>query len=125
MPTVSIQKTKLVHILVNVIRNAKSAMMESRSAKKTLAISIKQEGDGGPIFIRVKDNGCGIEKENLTKIFSYGFTTKKNGHGFGLHSSANYMKEMGAEMWAESDGEKKGTTFVLKFNINPKAATPV
>jgi C4-dicarboxylate-specific signal transduction histidine kinase len=120
VPTVWIQKAKLVHILFNLIKNAKGAMAEYCSGKKTIAISIKQEGAEGPIFIRVKDNGCGIKKENMTKIFSYGFTTKKKGHGFGLHSSVNYMKEMGGEMWAESEGEKKGTTFVLKFDITPR-----
>ena len=70
----------------------------------------------GSIVIRVKDAGCGIRQENIKKIFSYGFSTKKDGHGFGLHSSVNYMKEMGGEMWAESEGEGKGAQFVLKFS---------
>jgi sensor histidine kinase regulating citrate/malate metabolism len=81
--------------------------------KKTLRISIQNEN--GSIFIRIKDAGCGIAGENLNKIFSYGFTTKKDGHGFGLHSSVNYMKEMGGEMWAESEGVGRGAQFVLKF----------
>lgn len=115
VPNVTIQKTKLVHILVNLFKNAKSALLENSPGNKKLDISIKQDGEA--IFIRITDNGCGIPHENLAKIFSYGFTTKKDGHGFGLHSCANYMKEMGGEMWAESEGDRKGAKFVLKFNL--------
>ncbi|MCP4671532.1 MAG: ATP-binding protein, partial [Desulfobacula sp.] len=51
------------------------------------------------------------------KIFAHGFTTKKDKYGFGLHSSANSMTEMGGEMWAESDGIGKGATFVLRLPV--------
>jgi signal transduction histidine kinase len=112
-PEIMVQKTKLVHILVNLIKNAKDAMVGLDPAIKKLNISV--QGEDGSIIIRVKDTGCGIRQENINKIFSYGFSTKKNGHGFGLHSSANYMKEMGGEMWADSEGEGKGAQFVLKF----------
>lgn len=112
-PEILVQKTKLVHILVNLIKNAKDSMVGMDPEKKTLRISIQNEN--GSIFIRIKDAGCGIAGENLNKIFSYGFTTKKDGHGFGLHSSVNYMKEMGGEMWAESEGVGRGAQFVLKF----------
>ena len=112
-PEIMVQKTKLVHILVNLIKNAKDAMIGMEPVNKKLHISI--QGEDGSIVIRFKDAGCGIRQENINKIFSYGFSTKKNGHGFGLHSSANYMKEMGGAMWAESEGEGKGAQFVLKF----------
>lgn len=59
------------------------------------------------------DNGEGIKEENKTAIFKHGFTTKKEGHGFGLHNSANYMTEMGGKIKVNSDG--KGTTFILCF----------
>jgi signal transduction histidine kinase len=119
VPTATAQKAKLVHILVNLFKNAKSAMMECSPGEKKLTISISQ--DGAAVFLRVKDSGSGIQQENLTKIFSHGFTTKKDGHGFGLHSCANYMKEMGGEMWAESEGAGKGAVFVLKFPLPRKA----
>jgi signal transduction histidine kinase len=96
-------------------------MMDMAPENKVLSISILHIG--GAISIRIKDSGGGIPPENLTKIFSHGFTTKKNGHGFGLHSCANYMKEMGGEMQAESDGIGKGATFVLKFNSNKGTAS--
>ena len=115
VPEIFVQKIKLVHIIVNLIKNAKDAMVELAPDKKSLTLSIKQ--DNGAIFIRVTDSGCGIPPENLKKIFSHGFTTKKGGHGFGLHSCANYMKEMGGEIWAESKGVGKGASFILQFNL--------
>ena len=64
------------------------------------------------------DNGVGIPKENLTRIFSHGFTTRKNGHGFGLHSSALAAKELGGALSVHSDGPGKGATFTLVLNLN-------
>jgi signal transduction histidine kinase len=51
----------------------------------------------------------------MDKIFTQGFTTKSEGHGFGLHSSANYMQSMGGNIEVDSDGEGKGATFTLIF----------
>jgi signal transduction histidine kinase len=113
VPELFVQKTKLVHILVNIIKNAKDAMAGSEAEKRTLTLSISR--DGTTLSIKVRDTGCGIAAENITRIFSHGFTTKKGGHGFGLHSCANYMREMGGEIRAESDGEGKGAAFVLTF----------
>jgi signal transduction histidine kinase len=121
VPEIFVQKTKLIHIIVNLVKNAKDALLDVPPEQKTLAISIIR--DEGAIFIRVTDAGCGIAPENLTKIFSHGFTTKKGGHGFGLHSCANYMKEMGGEIWAESEGVGMGASFVLKFKENLEAAS--
>jgi len=121
IPEIFVQKTKLVHILVNLIKNATDAMCELPPENRILALSIKYDNAG--ISITMTDSGCGIPPENLTKIFSHGFTTKKDGHGFGLHSCANYMKEMGGEMRAESDGMGKGASFVLQFHNNKGTAS--
>ncbi len=113
IPNIFLQRTKLIHILINLIKNSTESILESGADEKTLTFSIYSDGEG--IFLKMSDTGFGIEKGNLEKIFSHGFTTKKTGHGFGLHSSANYMKEMGGRMWAESEGEGKGATFILRF----------
>jgi len=65
----------------------------------------------------VSDNGVGIERENLTQIFSHGFTTRENGHGFGLHSGALAAKELGGSLTVNSDGPGTGATFVLELPI--------
>jgi signal transduction histidine kinase len=67
------------------------------------------------VKIVVSDNGIGIPLENLTKIFNHGFTTKKDGHGFGLHSGANAAKEMGGSLTAHSDGPGQGAEFTLEL----------
>jgi signal transduction histidine kinase len=65
--------------------------------------------------MEVADNGIGIAPENLTRIFQYGFTTRKSGHGFGLHSSALTARELGCNLTASSDGADCGATFTLEL----------
>jgi signal transduction histidine kinase len=72
------------------------------------------------IKISVIDNGVGISEENLARIFGYGFTTKKEGHGFGLHSSALVAKEMGGTLTVHSEGLGQGTTFTLELPVQPQ-----
>ena len=70
------------------------------------------------LAVQVRDNGVGIAPENLTRIFQPGFTTKKDGHGFGLHSGANAAQEMGGRRQAASDGPGKGATFTLELPVS-------
>jgi signal transduction histidine kinase len=77
------------------------------------------------VQITVADNGIGISQENLTRIFSHGFTTKREGHGFGLHSGALAAREMGGSLYARSDGPGQGATFILELPLSaPKLSTP-
>ncbi|MGB8693344.1 MAG: ATP-binding protein, partial [Steroidobacteraceae bacterium] len=78
-------------------------------------------GDG-MVHIAVSDNGVGISPENLTRIFSHGFTTKQEGHGFGLHSGALAAREMGGALRASSQGPGLGATFTLELPLNPPGA---
>jgi two-component system NtrC family sensor kinase len=109
--TVDLHKT--LQILVNLLRNARHALNEAGSGvEKQLRLAIKPHGPR-KVRITVQDNGVGIKTENLTRIFSHGFTTKKNGHGFGLHLSALAAQEMGGSLTAQSDGPGTGATFIL------------
>jgi C4-dicarboxylate-specific signal transduction histidine kinase len=65
--------------------------------------------------ISVGDTGCGIDAENMTRVFSHGFTTKKDGHGFGLHSSALAAREMKGSLKLASGGPGKGAIFTLEL----------
>ena len=109
------QRSKLIHVLVNFIKNAGESMEENHPENKKL--TIKTWEDSYKVYLSVTDNGLGIKGENIDKIFSHTYTTKKKGHGFGLHSSANYMKEMGGKIKVSSEGRGKGTTFTLVFPI--------
>jgi signal transduction histidine kinase len=71
------------------------------------------------VKVVISDNGIGIPPENMTKIFNHGFTTKKDGHGFGLHSGANAAKEMGGSLTARSDGHGQGAEFTLELPAAP------
>jgi signal transduction histidine kinase len=114
---VVVDKMRLTMIVVNLLRNAKESLTASNQAKKCLTIRSESNGDG-QLRVRVIDNGLGIAPENLPRVFSWGFTTKPGGHGFGLHSSAMVAKEMGGSLHASSDGPGKGAQFVLELPVN-------
>lgn len=109
---VTVDKVKLLQILTNLIKNGIDSLVESKLLPKKITLCIK-ENDDSHFIIQVSDNGIGVPPEHITKIFSYGFTTKKNGHGFGLHTSAISAKEMGGSLFVESEGKNKGATFNL------------
>jgi ligand-binding sensor domain-containing protein/signal transduction histidine kinase len=114
----TVDKHKVLQILVNILRNAKYACDESGSLEKEVTVRIKRAGDGR-VQIEIADNGVGIAPENLTRIFSHGFTTRKHGHGFGLHSSALAAKEMGGTLTVQSEGVGEGATFILELPLCP------
>jgi signal transduction histidine kinase len=113
VPPLNVEKHKVLQILVNLIRNAKQSCDERGHADKKVVVRIA--GDREQIQISVADNGVGIAPENMTRIFSHGFTTRKNGHGFGLHSGALAAKELGGALTARSDGPGKGAVFTLSL----------
>ncbi len=114
-----VQRTKLFHVLTNIIKNGIESMENSPEDDKTLTVAVFRENEN--VFIRICDSGPGIAEGNLEKIFAYGFTTKKNGHGFGLHSCANYMTEMKGRIWAEHCECGGGAAFVMQFRTPPGA----
>jgi signal transduction histidine kinase len=69
----------------------------------------------------VADNGVGIAPEHMARIFHHGFTTKKEGHGFGLHSGALIARELGGELRVESEGVDRGASFTLDLPAQPPA----
>ena len=74
---------------------------------------------GGRVKIAVIDNGIGIARENLPRIFAHGFTTRKDGHGYGLHSGALAAKELGGALLVHSDGPGQGAVFTLELPLQP------
>jgi len=115
---VEIDKQKVLQILVNLVSNAKYALSGSDKEEKILTIRIYKHCEER-LRIEVADNGVGISGDNLAKIFSHGFTTKKDGHGFGLHSCALAAKEMGGSLTVHSEGVGQGATFTLELPFKP------
>ena len=115
VPLIQVQRTKLVHIIINLVINAKDAMLEYPFDQRELYVSLAKIKD--KVRLSIRDTGEGISKEDFTRIFTHGFTTKKSGHGFGLHNSAIYLEEMDGKIWAESDGPGSGATFHITLPI--------
>jgi len=122
VPPVLADRHLVLQILVNLITNAKQAM-DPRTEGRRLVLRTRLS-EAGRVWVEVEDNGIGISRENLAKIFNHGFTTKKGGHGFGLHTSANAAKEMGGGLFVRSDGPGKGATFTLELPAEPPAVRP-
>jgi two-component system NtrC family sensor kinase len=116
-PMIHTEKHKVLQILVNLIRNAKYALDDAKRTDKIMTVKVGVNADN-LIKIEVIDNGVGIPPENLTRIFGHGFTTRRNGHGFGLHSSALAIKELGGSLQADSEGIGKGARFTLLLPQN-------
>jgi C4-dicarboxylate-specific signal transduction histidine kinase len=118
VPAIQMDKTRVMQILVNLIRNAKQAMQDVSDRPRRM--TLRMESADGYLRLLVKDTGCGILPDNLARIFSHGFTTRKEGHGFGLHSCALAAAELGGTLTAESEGADRGATFTLQLPIEPR-----
>ncbi len=121
LPTLLLDRHKVLQILTNLISNAIYALSTSNRDDKILKIRVK-EPKSGFLRIDVCDNGIGIPKENLTRIFEHGFTTKKTGHGFGLHSTALSANELSGSIIAHSDGSGKGAVFTVELPFKTQEA---
>ena len=115
-PAVRVDRHRVLQILINLLRNAKYALDDVQRLDKRITVSIAPVGEKS-VHVVVKDNGIGISQENLALVFSHGFTTRENGHGFGLHSGALAAQEMGGSLRAESLGVRRGATFTLELPV--------
>jgi len=123
VPPVTVEKHKVLQILVNLIRNAKHACDDSGRLDKRVVVRVS--AGGGFMQISVIDNGVGIAPENLTRIFAHGFTTRKDGHGFGLHSAVLAAQEMGGRLAVHSEGPGTGATFTLELPLDAGPAKTI
>lgn len=116
VPKIVVDKHKTLQILINLISNAKHALSGMEN-QRLLTVTIAMNGTD-TVRISVKDNGVGIAPENLTRIFGHGFTTRRDGHGFGLHGGALAAREMGGILSVHSDGLGHGATFTLELPVS-------
>jgi two-component system NtrC family sensor kinase len=120
VPELPLDRHRVLQILVNLINNAKQAMDSVAAGRRRLVlrVGLAQAEAGRKLQVCVADEGEGIAAENLTRIFSHGFTTRKKGHGFGLHSCALAARQMGGTLTAYSEGLGKGASFTLELPID-------
>lgn len=121
MPPLRVDRHKLLQILINLLSNARHALLESHRLDKQLTLRISRQPEER-LRLEVSDNGVGIAPEHLSRMFSQGFTTKKSGHGFGLHASAQAATEMNGSLSCTSPGRGQGATFIIDLPLNPEQA---
>ncbi|SPE62915.1 putative Histidine kinase [Verrucomicrobia bacterium] len=124
LPEITVEKHKVLQILINLIHNAKHACDNFGREDKRLTVRVTSNHE--QVEISLADNEVGIPPENLARIFNHGFTTRRKGHGFGLHSGALAAQEMGGTLTAHSDGLGQGATFTLRLPLtaNPALTSP-
>lgn len=121
--TVLAEQHQLIQILVNLLRNAKQSMRQQAQDNHVLNLSVNyQDEDKVSVVMTIQDSGIGIAPEHLSKMFTRGFTTKKDGNGIGLHSSIIAIQNMGGSMQVHSDGVGKGAVFTLTFPVQKEVA---
>lgn len=119
-PPLLVDRHKVLQILFNLLQNAKHACDKSDTAEKQIIVRIRVTDDQH-MAVCVLDNGMGISPENLAHIFAQGFSTRKDGHGFGLHSSVLMAQDMKGTLKVFSAGPGQGATFTLELPVTPKA----
>ncbi|HEX3134365.1 MAG TPA: ATP-binding protein [Planctomycetota bacterium] len=116
IPVVEADRSKVGHVIANLLKNAVESLDQMPVGGRELHLDLRRAFDG-TVELAVRDTGAGIAAEVQERLFAYGYTTKPEGHGFGLHWCANAMKEMGGAIRAESAGPGHGATITLTFPV--------
>jgi signal transduction histidine kinase len=119
LPALALDRHRMLQILVNLVSNAKQALNGLGDREPCIRLDATLAGDAAAQVLRVtvSDNGEGIDPDNLARVFTHGFTTRRNGHGFGLHSCVLAAQEMGGSLRVHSDGVGEGATFTLDVPV--------
>jgi PAS domain S-box-containing protein len=123
LPPILTDKHKLLQIIINLMRNAKDALCMRPTAEEPRQLTVHLWRKEQQVQIEVRDNGVGIAPEHLAQVFAFGFTTKIEGHGFGLHASANLATELGGRLSGHSAGLGQGAHFVLELPFTPAGSS--
>lgn len=118
LPLVNTDRHKLLQILLNLLSNARDALQGGAPSR----ITVRIYREANHAVIAVEDSGVGMSADVLSRLWRFGYTTKKHGHGFGLHNSANAAREIGATLTAHSDGPGAGSRFSIKLPLEEPAA---
>jgi signal transduction histidine kinase len=120
LPRVKVDRYKVLQILFNLLSNACHALEAKAPGDRRLEIRL--EPRGGWVRIQVMDSGVGIAPEVKPRLFNQGFTTREDGQGIGLHSSALAAQLLGGRLTLESEGRDKGATATLELPVTPPQA---
>jgi NO-binding membrane sensor protein with MHYT domain len=124
VPIVTLDRHKLLQILGNLLSNARDALKERENALRMITLGVHARTPGW-FVIEIQDSGIGIAPDALNRLFEFGFTTKKDGHGFGLHTSAILAKELGGHLVGHSEGVAQGALFTLRLPMQAVSEMPL
>lgn len=122
LPDISTDRHKVLQILVNLMSNAKQAVDAVSAPHREIRMRVMRSSQGDGVLFCVRDNGAGIAAENMSRLFRYGFTTREQGHGFGLHTSAIAANQLGGRLSAGSAGPGRGAEFTLELPLEGSRA---
>jgi len=105
---------KLRRVFINLVGNAIDALDDARTEKPRIEVAMGENLAGSAVWVRVHDNGPGIENETAQKIFSPFYTSKQGGTGLGLAITKKLVEAHDGEIELESE-PGAGTTFTLTF----------
>ena len=117
---IRIQESQFHQMIVNLVKNGIEAIDESVKSGTNAAprIRIQADADSKSLRIQISDNGVGIDSDQQKQIFLAGYTTKTDGSGLGLHSSANFVIALGGKINVSSPGELEGTTIHITLPMS-------
>ncbi|WP_224248534.1 trifunctional serine/threonine-protein kinase/ATP-binding protein/sensor histidine kinase [Hyalangium gracile] len=116
LPRLKVDRHRLLQILLNLLSNARQALESSAPRERLLKLRLRKDEEW--VYIQVHDNGQGMTPETRSRLFNHGFTTRKHGHGLGLHSSALAAQLMGGQLTLESPGLDQGATATLTLPMS-------
>jgi len=117
VPYVKVQESKLLQILVNLIKNAYESIDLNELSNKKIIIDCSVKDDSH-IVIKIKDSGIGFIQGAEKNFFDFGYTDKSDGSGFGLHFCAHFLRSISGDISAYSEGKGKGAEFIISLPLS-------
>ena len=117
VPELRADPGQLQQVLLNLYINAAEAMQDNGASRRVLSVATNYDERSRQVAIVVADNGPGIPLTHLGKVFEPHFTTKPDGHGFGLSTSYRILTNHGGSISVESP-TGQGSRFTIKLPIH-------
>ncbi|QRK06170.1 AAA family ATPase [Archangium violaceum] len=115
LPLVRVDRHRVLQILTSLLSNARGALTPVPEGERRLRVRLSAED--GWARIQVEDNGEGLTPEVRERLFTQGFSTRKDGYGIGLHTSALAARLLGGRLTLESDGPGQGAIATLELPL--------